>query len=78
VSTREVQWSEGHSNGVSIIIRRYIDHMTFTAYMAFSFIIFLDILGTNLYHCVYGCMFCMLQFNFVIYVFLYLCIFSIM
>jgi hypothetical protein len=61
-----VKWSERLMNRVSIIIKRYTDHMKF-----YSFFHFLLVL---LCITVYGCMFCMLLFNFVYYVFLLLCL----
>ena len=62
-----VKCNEALSNRVSNIIRRYIDRMKFAAYMAFSFIKLFRVLF-------YGCLFCMLFFNFVSYVFLLLCL----
>ena len=57
-----------------IIISRYIDRMRFAAYMAVSFYhIFSYSSGYILYHYIHDCMFCMLLFNFVNYVFLLLC-----
>jgi len=53
------------SNRVPIIFRRYTDHMEFAAFMfCFIYHILLYSFGSILYHCIYGCMFCMLLFNF--------------
>jgi hypothetical protein len=65
-STSVLKWSEGLSNRVSIIIRRYI-------YVAVLFITFLPYSSVSvLSFCICGCMFCLLLFNFVNYVFLLL------
>jgi len=64
---------DGSHRNVSII-RRCKDHRKFAACMAVWFIIFISYSsGSILYHCTYGCVFCVLQFSFVNCVFLLLC-----
>ena len=62
--------SEGLSSRVSNIIRKYIGHTKL--YDSFVYHIFSCAFGSTFYHCTYGCMVCMLLFNFVNYVFLLL------
>ena len=58
---------------MSNIIRGYIDHMKFCCLYGFLVISFLHVLLVLLYHCVYGCVFCVLLFDSVSYIFLFLC-----
>ena len=66
-----VKWSESVSNRVSSIISSY---EVCYLYGCFVYHILSYYFVSIFYHCIYGCMFCMLLFNFVNYVFLLLCL----
>jgi len=71
-----VKWSEGLSDRVSTFIRRYVyrSYDVCCLYGCFIYHILSYSFGSIFYHCIYGCMFCVLLFNFVNYVFLLLCL----
>jgi hypothetical protein len=75
----------GLSNWASPFMRIYIAHMKIVYYDFFIYHIVSYCFGSIFYHCIYiyiyiyiyVCMFCMLLFHFVNYVFLLLCMFSV-
>ena len=79
MSTTVVKWSEDLSSRMAIIIRRYIDHTRFAAYMAVSFITFLHIplvlFCIIAYMVVHFLCFYLILCTSIPYVFLLLCLF---
>jgi hypothetical protein len=70
-----VKCSEGLSNRVSNIIRRYVGNIMLAACVAFwIYRILLYSFGYIFYHFIYGCVFCVLLFDCVNCVLLLLCV----
>jgi hypothetical protein len=68
-----VKCSEGLTNGVSAIMRKlyiYISNEVCCLYGCFVHHVLSYHFASILYRCIYDCMFCVLVFNFVNYVFL--------
>jgi hypothetical protein len=77
---------EGSTSGVKVLITGclslleyiYISCEVCCFYGCLVYHNLLDSFGSVLYHCIYGCMICMLLFNFVNYVFLLLHMFCVL